>query len=125
MTKALLVVVVLAAVAAGWRPPAAAAPKTESPAARGADLYLEECQSCHLASGEGQPAVGIPSLHGVGAASVDFYLSTGRMPAANNAHQATRKPVSVDAADRQALITYITSTWPGGPDVPNLGLAFA
>jgi ubiquinol-cytochrome c reductase cytochrome c subunit len=88
--------------------------------ARGQVLYTEQCSSCHQADGTGQAASGIPSVHGVGAAAVDFYLSTGRMPEATLARQAPRKPPSVSPADRAALVAYVTTTWPGGPDLPAL-----
>ena len=89
--------------------------------ARGQVLYAEQCSTCHQADGTGQAATAVPSLRGVGAAAVDFYLSTGRMPEATLARQAPRKPASVSAADRAALIAYITTAWPGGPDIPAVG----
>src|ERR1700722_5631823 len=46
----------------------------------GARIYAESCASCHGAQQQGS-ADG-PSLHHVGLAEVDFFLSTGRMPAA-------------------------------------------
>ena len=99
------------------------APVAAGLVARGEFLYSEECQTCHQADGGGELSMGIPSLHGVGAAAVDFYLSTGRMPEANLTRQAPRKPVSVDPADRAALIAYITTTWPGGPPIPMIDIA--
>ena len=47
--------------------------------ATGRELFREGCSSCHGLNGDGVPQRG-PSLHGVGAAAADFYLSTGRMP---------------------------------------------
>jgi ubiquinol-cytochrome c reductase cytochrome c subunit len=90
--------------------------------ARGELLYSLDCQTCHEASGAGQPAEGIPSLHGVGAAAVEFYLSTGRMPEATLERQAPRKPVSIDPADQSALVAFVTTTWPGGPPIPTFSL---
>ncbi len=43
-------------------------------------LYLSDCAVCHSPSGRGAPRG--PSLAGVGEASVDYELSTGRMPLA-------------------------------------------
>jgi ubiquinol-cytochrome c reductase cytochrome c subunit len=113
------VVVVAAALSLAVRPSsdAVAAPVL---ADRGGQVYVLRCQSCHLASGLGQPAKGVPSLRGVGAAAVDFYVSTGRMPASDYSSQAPRRPVTVTPADTDALIAYITTTWPGGPDVPTV-----
>lgn len=95
---------------------------TPSLVSRGAQLYAEQCSTCHQSDGEGQAAQGIPSLRGVGAAEVDFYLSTGRMPEATLARQAPRKPVSLSRADRDALIAYVTTQWPGGPAIPTFDL---
>jgi ubiquinol-cytochrome c reductase cytochrome c subunit len=95
----------------------------DSLVSRGQVLYGVQCESCHQADGQGQAAQGIPSLRGVGSAAVDFYISTGRMPEATLARQAPRKPVSISAGDRAALIAYVTSSWPGGPDIPTSDLA--
>ena len=89
---------------------------------RGQLLYQEECQTCHEPDGAGQPQKGIPSLHGVGAAAVDFYLSTGRMPEATLLRQAPRQRPTVSPPDRAALIAYVTSMWPGGPAIPAYSL---
>jgi ubiquinol-cytochrome c reductase cytochrome c subunit len=113
-----LLVAAALVVLAGFGPPARAQTAARG-IERGHELYVEQCQSCHLASGDGQSKVGVPSLHAVGAASVDFYLSTGRMPAASFATQAPRKPVTLSAGDRGALVAYVTDTWPGGPPVPD------
>lgn len=98
---------------------AARADVVQAPALdRGRLLYTEQCQTCHQPDGSGQVAEGIPSLHGVGAAAVDFYLATGRMPEATLQRQAPRKPPFFDAADRAAIVAYVTTSWPGGPDIP-------
>lgn len=44
----------------------------------GRQLFLKGCSSCHGLNAEG--AAIAPSLIGVGAASVDFQVATGRMP---------------------------------------------
>src|SRR5581483_3277494 len=46
--------------------------------AQGFNLYQAGCSSCHGIALQGTPGVA-PSLRGVGAGPVDFYLSTGRM----------------------------------------------
>ncbi|GAA3985576.1 c-type cytochrome [Actinomadura viridis] len=61
----------------------------------GKQLFNKNCASCHGLNGEGskdgngKPLA--PSLIGVGAASVDFQVSTGRMPAMNPGAQMPRK----------------------------------
>lgn len=87
----------------------------------GRRLYVESCSSCHGARGEGahlSGGVDAPSLLGVGAASVDFYISTGRMPLANTNAQAVRKPPAFDARQRAAIVAYVTSLARGGPPIP-------
>ena len=46
---------------------------------QGRAIFLEECATCHGQFAQGTPGVA-PSLIGVGAAAVDFQVSTGRMP---------------------------------------------
>ena len=67
------------AVVVGWAwPRIGASAQTNGPDAR--TTYLADCASCHGADATGTTRA--PSLVGVGAASVDFELSTGRMPLA-------------------------------------------
>jgi ubiquinol-cytochrome c reductase cytochrome c subunit len=55
----------------------------------------------------------------VGAASVDFYLSTGRMPLDRPRAQAERKRVAYSPAQIRQLVAYVTSLAPG-PAVPQI-----
>ncbi|MEU8796670.1 cytochrome c [Spirillospora sp. NPDC048819] len=61
----------------------------------GEALFLQNCASCHGPNAQGsKDADGnpiAPSLIGVGAASVDFQVTTGRMPAMNPGAQVPRK----------------------------------
>lgn len=91
-------------------------------------LYTESCSTCHGPQGEGARLSGGvegPSLRGVGAASVDFYISTGRMPLDNTKGQAVRKPPAFDARQRAALVAYVTSFGPGGAPIPMVNLKTA
>lgn len=83
-----------------------------------ATLYLQNCASCHGQSGEGT-ALG-PSLVGVGKASVDFYLRTGRMPLGEPGQQPRRQKSLFDDAQIRALVDYVGS-WGNGPDIPEVG----
>ena len=56
---------------------------TSAQVAEGKALFQVTCSSCHGLNGEGTSQG--PSLVGVGAASVDFQMSTGRMPMARPA----------------------------------------
>jgi ubiquinol-cytochrome c reductase cytochrome c subunit len=58
--------------------------------ARGRDLYVDSCISCHGSNLQGVPDRG-PSLVGVGDAAIYFQVSSGRMPLARLQAQARRK----------------------------------
>lgn len=82
----------------------------------GQKLFAANCATCH-----GQQAQGTengPSLIGVGAASVDFQVGTGRMPMQMSGPQALAKPVQFTDAQTQALAAYVASLAPG-PAIPS------
>jgi len=81
----------------------------------GKQLFLKGCSSCHGLNAEGGGIA--PSLIGVGAASVDFQVGTGRMPMADMSTQAMRKTPVYNAEQVNALATYVASLAPG-PAVP-------
>lgn len=89
----------------------------------GQRLYTTGCSTCHGLKGEGSSLA--PALQGVGAASVDFYVSSGRMPLDRPDEQAVRKPPKYSRPQIDALVAYVTSFGPGGPEVPELDLAEA
>ena len=91
---------------------------------RGAELFGAHCAMCHGASGRGVfrdgPQHG-PSLIGVGAASVDLMLRTGRMPMDDAQDRMVRGPERFDDDERRALVAYVESLAPGvGPDIPDV-----
>ncbi len=91
--------------------------------AQGKELFLASCAFCHGKNGEGVPTVRDgyqlgPSLVGVGAAAVDFQVSTGRMPLAQQGQQAERKPPVFDEEEVAALAAYVASLGPG-PAIPD------
>ena len=81
----------------------------------GRQLYLEGCSSCHGLEAQGTQTG--PTLIGVGAAAVDFQVSTGRMPLAQPGAQAPELPVSYNDEQIAALAAYIASLAPG-PAIP-------
>ncbi|CAB4936573.1 unannotated protein [freshwater metagenome] len=81
----------------------------------GKQIFLKGCSSCHGLNAEGGSIA--PSLIGVGAASVDFQVGTGRMPMADMSTQATRKKPVYNAEQTAALAAYVASLAPG-PAVP-------
>jgi ubiquinol-cytochrome c reductase cytochrome c subunit len=84
--------------------------------ADGRDLFVEECATCHGLYAQG--TTDAPSLIGVGAAAVNFQVSTGRMPAAELGAENDRKPPRLNAAQTAAVAAYIQSLG-GGPTVPS------
>jgi ubiquinol-cytochrome c reductase cytochrome c subunit len=89
---------------------------------RGRELYLTGCQSCHGVAARGIPGTA-PSLHGVGAASADFYLSTGRMPLDDPKSEPDRTEPAYDRKSLDDLIAYVGSL--GGPSIPQVDVARA
>ena len=81
----------------------------------GKQLFLKGCSSCHGLNAEGGAIA--PSLIGVGAASVDFQVATGRMPMADMSTQAMRKKPVYNAEQVAALAAYVASLAPG-PAIP-------
>ena len=114
----------LAAVAmapASAQPPARAIETGEVEAGR--RLFETGCASCHGTEAQGTPRG--PNLQGVGAAAVDFWVSTGRMPLERNTTFAVRKPPSYDRRQIDDLIAYVTSLDESGPEIPEIDLVAA
>jgi ubiquinol-cytochrome c reductase cytochrome c subunit len=102
-------------------PQGAGAPTTSFPSspelvAQGESLYENGCASCHGTLLQGISG-NAPSLVGVGAGPVDFYLSSGRMPAADPLQEPHREPPAYSPAQIDALIAFITKIG-GGPPAP-------
>ncbi|HEY8590511.1 MAG TPA: cytochrome c, partial [Naasia sp.] len=77
----------------------------------GKKLFTANCATCHGLALEGTEAG--PTLIGVGAASVDFQVGTGRMPLANTGPQAPEKPVVFTDEQISAMADYVASVAPG------------
>ena len=84
--------------------------------AQGQQIFLRGCATCHGINAEGGKIA--PSLIGVGAASVDFQVGTGRMPMADKSVQAVRKKPAYSPDQVAALAAYVASLAPG-PAIPN------
>ncbi len=98
--------------------------------AAGRQLFAQTCSSCHgnEANGVGplgQATIG-PNLQGVGAATVDFWVSSGRMPAADvKAVEAERRPTRLTPLQALELAAWVNSLDPAVPAVPSPHLAGA
>ncbi len=113
----LVVAAVYSAITGGGGNASAASP-AGGPAAQinaGRQLFLQDCATCHGL--EAQGTVNGPSLIGVGAAAVDFQVSTGRMPAKEPGAEMPRKPLELASAQDHAVAAYVASL-AGGPTIP-------
>ncbi len=88
-------------------------------AEEGGKLFAANCATCHGMGASGSPDG--PSLVGVGAASVDFQVGTGRMPMQMNGPQALEKPVQFNDEQIHQLAAYVASLG-AGPAIPEEGL---
>lgn len=87
----------------------------QASAEEGQKLFAANCANCH-----GLDAAGTdegPSLHGVGAASADFQLSTGRMPLAMQGPQGEQKNPQFTEEQISHLVAYVAGLAPG-PAIP-------
>jgi len=104
-----------------WSSIGPAASQSVGPSSVGQDLYTANCSTCHGVDLTGTQDG--PSLQGVGAAGVDFMLSTGRMPLGDPLQQPARQPSKFTPAQIDAIVAYVTSRAPGGPAIPSADLA--
>jgi ubiquinol-cytochrome c reductase cytochrome c subunit len=97
-------------------------------AARGREVYLTGCSSCHGQDGKGvtlaDGTVRGPTLEPAGQAGAYYMLSTGRMPLADSGAQPVRKRPAYDDADIAALVAYVGSLG-NGPSLPTVDVAGA
>jgi ubiquinol-cytochrome c reductase cytochrome c subunit len=119
-----VVVFVLVLIGVGYAVVTSSGASASSPAAanaaqiaEGRNLFESTCATCHGDFAQGQQNIA-PSLIGVGAAAVDFQVSTGRMPAAETSAENVRKPPRFDTAETHAIAAYIQSLG-GGPPIPS------
>jgi ubiquinol-cytochrome c reductase cytochrome c subunit len=86
--------------------------------AAGRTLFVENCSSCHGISAEGGSRA--PQLQGLGAATVDLWLSAGWMPLAEPTAEPQPKPAKFDRTEVLEIVKYVTSLAPsfGNPSIP-------
>jgi ubiquinol-cytochrome c reductase cytochrome c subunit len=109
-----LLLAVLGQIAWSFRPAPGRAVTDQARA--GQELYQANCSTCHGLDGLGTDNG--PSLSEVGPASVDFMLSTGRMPLANPADQPRRGDPKFTPAQIDAIVAYLEVLVPGGEPIP-------
>jgi ubiquinol-cytochrome c reductase cytochrome c subunit len=81
----------------------------------GKKLFQANCATCHGLDLQG--TVNGPSLYGAGALSVEFQVSTGRMPLERQSPQAPQKPPQFTEEQSLAMANYVQSVAPG-PEFP-------
>ena len=83
---------------------------------KGQKLFLANCASCHGTGAQGTQDG--PSLVGVGAASVDFQVGTGRMPlTAPNIQAPAQTKLKFSEDDIAAMAAFVAALAPG-PAIP-------
>jgi ubiquinol-cytochrome c reductase cytochrome c subunit len=83
----------------------------------GEALFSANCASCHGAQALGTTRA--PNLQGLGSGTIDFWVSTGRMPLANSSVQAIRKPARFNRLQTLEIAAWVQSLTPGqGVQVP-------
>jgi ubiquinol-cytochrome c reductase cytochrome c subunit len=84
-------------------------------------LFLSDCAICHGADGRGTDTG--PSLTTVGAAGVDFWVSTGRMPLSSPNATPARHPPRYSTARINELVDYVVHlTGNSEPRIPRVDL---
>lgn len=94
-----------------------ASPVSRQQIAEGQALFARTCATCHGMHAQGIQGVG-PSLIGVGAAAVDFQVSTGRMPGKLTGPEMPGKKPVFNQRQTHALAAYVASLG-GGPAIPS------
>jgi len=105
----------------GFAPGAFAEDNSQLSAAalQGKQLFDNSCITCHGTGGQGVEGRG-PSLIGVGSASVEFQVGTGRMPMTRQEAQAEEKKPQFDKTQTKQLAQYVQELG-GGPQLPTDG----
>jgi len=85
----------------------------------GEKLFASNCASCHGLNAQGSDVA--PSLIGVGAASVDFQVGTGRMPLSAQGPQGEEKPIQFNQQQIDQMAAWVASLAPG-PAIPDAEL---
>ena len=99
-------------------------------ASLGQALYLQNCASCHGLEANGVPANGTsgayPNLVGLGPATIDFWIESGRMPAADPLSvQAARRAPRLSHDQALAVAAWVNSLSPSYPAIPFPNLKIA
>lgn len=86
---------------------------------QGEKIFASNCATCHGMTASG--TANGPSLYGVGAASVDFQMGTGRMPLAYQGPQGEQKAPQFTQAQINDVAAFVANLAPG-PAIPSESL---
>src|SRR5215218_2362124 len=81
-------------------------------------IFLRDCAVCHGADARGTSRG--PDLRGAGRATVDYELSTGRMPLRDPGDEVERRTPAYSPAPIAALVAHVAALVPDGPDIPDV-----
>ncbi len=86
-------------------------------------LFQQNCASCHGTQANGVPPNGtagaFPNLVGLGPATINFWVDSGRMPAANpRSIEANRRVARLTHHQALAVSAWVNSLSPSYPDIP-------
>jgi ubiquinol-cytochrome c reductase cytochrome c subunit len=99
---------------------------TKRPSASIEAVFLSDCAVCHGV--EGQGTRNGPTLKRVGAAAIDYWVSTGRMPLApnhRNSGRISRQTPKYPPAEIAKLVAYVAKLTGGGLPIPKVSTAHA
>lgn len=100
---------------------ASVSPSSSASLSAGEELFAENCSSCHGAEAKG--SVLAPNLQGLGAGTVNLWVSLGLMPLAVPDAQPIRKPDKFTAEQTNEIAAWVQSLTPGqGVPVPDANL---
>ena len=116
LVLALLAAITGVAAVASSSPATATAEASANDIADGEKIFAANCASCHGLDAQGQTGIA-PSLHGVGAAAVDFQVGTGRMPMQASGPQVPAKEVQFTQEEIEKLAAFVASLG-AGPAIP-------
>lgn len=89
----------------------------------GRQMFVQTCSACHGVHAEGTARA--PTLTGLGPATIEFWVRTGRMPLEKPTQQAMRKNPVFSPEKAREIAKYVASLAPGGVAIPSANLAGA
>jgi ubiquinol-cytochrome c reductase cytochrome c subunit len=96
-------------------------PLPRSYIAPGKRLFEQSCATCHGTNAEGSAFA--PNLVGLGAGTIDLWVSTGLMPLANPTAQPIQKPPVFTRRQTEEIAAYVASLSPtNGPGILHVNL---